>query len=267
MLESYLMSASGDPGGGGDALVVAAGHAAVIDGVTSKTRLTFDGLKGDVFAARTLSAAIRTLPADVTSEEAVEALRASLARAVADLGFDSELVHAPSARVALVSHERGELWQVGDVHALIDGQLCEGEAPPTDAVLSGVRAIFLEAALRSGARLEDLLAEDQSVHVLRPLREAQRLFANDPSSAWGFMAIDVQAPLAPRVKVTDISDAAEVVLASNGFAAVLPTLEETLAEHERLLTEDPLCAFSNRQLRRRSSAGWDDMAYLRLRRS
>ena len=42
--EPYVRSRTGDPGGGGDAVVVTAHFAAVLDGVTGKTRLHFDGL-------------------------------------------------------------------------------------------------------------------------------------------------------------------------------------------------------------------------------
>lgn len=262
--ESYVRSRTGDPGGGGDAVVVTAHFAAVLDGVTGKTRLHFDGLPSDRFAARVAADTIRELPADVTAAEAVAAINDALVAAVADCGLGDGLVHMPGVVAGIVSFARNELWQVGDVNALVDDLPMPGFPPPTDRVLADLRSAYLGALLLAGAGVDELRGDDPSTVVLRPMLEQQDQYANHPMSPWSYGVINGTAVPHRHIHVHALGRARVVALASDGFVFPGSTLALTLQRHAELRDSDPLCIGDNRQVTRSTTVGWDDMAYLRV---
>ena len=266
VLESFVMSRAGDIGGGGDATLVSEHYAAVIDGVTGKTRLLFDSLRSDQFAAREVATAIHNLPSEIDGLDAVARISSALRDSVESLGFDSNLVSSPGATLGIVSLEREELWVIGDISALVDGVLLPGAPPPTDAVLCGLRAAYLSSLLLAGASVEDLLRDDPSQRLIEPMLEQQWLFANTVGSPWSYGVIDGRADASLHLKVVDISGAAEVVLFSDGFFKAETTLAGTLVAHRALVTADPLCIKEHQEFNACGGGGWDDMAYLRLTR-
>lgn len=266
VLESFVMSRAGDIDSGGDATLISEHHAAVIDGVTGKTRLLFDNLQSDKFATREVATTIRDLPPEIDGLEAVARISSALRDSVERLGFDNELVSPPGVTLGVVSLAREELWVIGDISALVDGLLLPGTPPPTDAVLCGLRAAYLSSLLLAGASVEDLLKDDPSQNLMGPLLEQQWLFSNTVGSPWSFGAIDGSAVPAQHLKVVDISGAAEVVLFSDGFFKAETTLAGTLAAHRALVAADPLCINLHQSFKACADGGWDDMAYLRLTR-
>lgn len=267
VLESFVMSRDGDISGGGDATLVSEYYVAVIDGVTSKTRLLFDRLRSDQFAAREVASAIHNLPPEIDGLTAVARIGSALRDSIESIGFDSKLVSPPGATLGVVSLAREELWVIGDISALVDGVLLPGAPPPTDAVLCGLRAAYLSSLLLAGASVDDLLRDDPSQNLIKPMLEQQWLYSNTVGSPWSYGVIDGRDVPSQHLRVVDISGAAEVVLFSDGFFKAETTLSGTLAAHRALVASDPLCINEHREFNAcYRGGGWDDMAYLRLTR-
>lgn len=263
VVESYVQSRSGTTGG--DAVVVAENYIGVIDGVSGKTRLSFDGMPADQFAASVVTDAIRELDASLDAFAAVATIGQALRERTDALGLGS-LTSPPGAVLGMVSVTRNELWVVGDVNALLDGTQIPGCPPPTDAVLSALRSAYLQSLLLSGATKEDILQDDPSLVLLQPLLENQWVFGNHPSSPWSYGVLDGTDVPVQHVVVHDLSDVTEVALATDGFHFIAPTLQQTLAAHRAVVATDPLCIDENPQLFACGRNGWDDAAYVRLGR-
>lgn len=266
VIESHVRNRDGGLHGG-DAVVVTPHHAAVIDGVTGKTALHFDGLPADQFAARVIADALRTCDPAAEVSTVLTTLGAALTGSLAALGFDTGLVSPPAATVGIVALAREELWLVGDITGLLDGRTVTGGAPPTDAVLADLRAAYLHALLAGGANPAELAEADPSQALLAPMLEQQHVFGNHPDSPWSYGVLDGQPIPERHVHVHDLAGVDEVVLASDGFHVLHPTLAATLAAHEALVAADPLCIDTHHELRRCAAVGWDDTGYLRLTRS
>lgn len=263
MIERYLASKSGDLDGGEDAIVATDDFVAVIDGATS-VDFPVDAEPGRLpgrRAARTLAAALEALPAACDASGCAEALTGALAtNRLAGDGDDL------SAVVAVFSRSRREVWRIGDVHVAVDGR-ARSITTAIDSVAATARASLLACLVEEGARESDLLATDPGRQMILPLRRRQHVFRNHAEPhplAYG--AVDGR-PIPDRfVEVIAVHEGQAVVLASDGYPVVLPTLTESESYLRRELEIDPLRIGRHPTTKgvRPGNVSFDDRAYVRL---
>jgi len=247
-----------------DLIVATADFVGVLDGATDKTNVLYGGVAGGRFAAQTLGAAMKGLPADCGVSKGVELLTTALRKAIEETGEQSE--DHPSASAAIYSRTRRELWRVGDVSYLIDGR-GTAASKQIDVVTSDARAALLRALIARGASVEELRVNDLGRAMVLPLLEAQHEFRNsEVDSEYGFGAFD-GAPIPQRFQESVIvEEGATVVLSTDGYPGLCPTLAEAEAYLERSLTRDPLRIYEDRTTKAADSdeISFDDRAYIRL---
>lgn len=245
---------------------------AVIDGVSDKSGLRYQGLSGGRWAALAVAEEISRLEADSSLGDAQSRIAARLASGQKSLYPDWN--ENPPAGAALVcySQARHEIWRIGDGHYAIDGVAAHGTIQ-IDEIALAARWAYVECLRRSGLSDSDI-AEDpgqrgaQPGSLLRPLHLVQHHFAN----------LSERHPLAYGVlnghpvpdhlcEVVSLSrEVQQVVMSTDGYPCLLPTLEAT----ERYLADD-LAADPLRVGRHRgfialepSMLSYDDRAYVRL---
>lgn len=240
--DSFIVAKSGKIDDCEDGIVVTEGFAAVIDGATDKGFCKYDGMTPGRFAMLACSEALRSLDPRSDVKSAIAHITGFLA---ANLSTDVQCDVGPTAVATIYSEYRKEIWQIGDVGFWHEG-LSSGAGKFTkvvDRYAAEIRAAVILANLANGESLEKIAHNDPGREAIRGILTHQAVFKNNLGAGkWAYAALDgtpIELDLVTIVPVP--AHVSRIVLASDGYPAILPTLqasEELLAES---LKKDPLC--------------------------
>ncbi|MFK4998636.1 hypothetical protein ACI2OX_19120 [Bacillus sp. N9] len=194
-------------------------------------------------AAEVVQSSIVEAPADVTLHELMEIINRNLRLIYEEYGILQDIKEnawkAPTACLLCYSHFHREIWQIGDSQCMIDGYLYTNEKQ-IDEITANARALFLEAELKKGKTISELLLHDTGWEYIKPLIQQQYYLQNDQENQFGFEVINGFDVDFSKVKVIKVSDQMkEIIFASDGYPVVKDTLEQTEAELDHLLQVDP----------------------------
>lgn len=243
-----------------DGMVVTDDFIAVIDGSTSKTpKLLNPDMKNGRYAMMLISEYIREeLKTDASVDEFCQGVTAYIYNKVYEkLGVEERLKEHPEERLTasaiLYSRTRNEVWMVGDCQAIIAGKLYENGKPYEEKIARKRVELIAQGLSPAEARkqIEPLLikamlsGQNQTYTVIDgfPIyREGVKVVSvSDSSSVQGSVSssdsCSVQDPVScsgsASASDTIPSSSSEIVLASDGY----PFLEPTLAASEAALAE------------------------------
>lgn len=224
-----------------DGLVCTDDFIAVIDGSTSKTptHLSHD-MKNGRYAMTLISQYIeQELKADATMDDFCQGITAYIHDKVYEpMGITEHLHLHPEERLTastiVYSDKRKEVWMVGDCQAVIGGELYDN-AKPYELSIAQKRASLIRQGLSpADARraIEPLL--------VKAMKEGQNI---------SYAVIDGFPIYRKGVKVISIpttpslpdSDTADIILATDGYPFLKPTLAESEAALSHLIATDPQC--------------------------
>ena len=267
VIEQFVRGKAGDAQLCEDAIVVTAGHAAVIDGATDISGRTYDGRAGGWWAMAACRDALQWLPDGIDPHAAIAAMTAELDARIGDPGLPAS--ERPSAAITVYSRARREIWQVGDVGFAYQGLPVSVGKPRklVDHAAASFRAAVLAAEVAAGRiNRGQVLQDDPGRDAARALIGRQGALRNS-IGPYGFAAIDGRPVPPSMVVVHPLPDGIdEVVIASDGY----PVIGETLAAAEsalaRLLEKDPWCVaeLAGTKGLRPGQESFDDRAYLRI---
>jgi|SRR5690554_1762139 hypothetical protein len=272
IVEQLVQPGKGDLSSCEDALVVTSHYAAVIDGASCKTERRYEGLTPGRMAVRLLSNGIETLREGADLPEALKHLTASIRtyyEAHDLLQRVKELPHERiTASVAIFSRARRQVWMIGDCMCLVDTEYYTNPIL-VDEILAQTRALFLELELLNGTSVDELMRNDPGRAFLMPLLVRQMALQNaPPGTPFAYSVLNGFDVPIQRVKVIDVPhDAKTLVLGTDGYPQLYPTLAETEAALRKVLAQDPLCIRDHPSTKGlyEGNASFDDRAYLRLR--
>ena len=243
-----------------DGMVVTDDFIAVIDGSTSKTPKHLNpDMKNGRYAMMLISEYIREeLKADASVDDFCQGVTAYIYTKVYEkLGVEERLKEHPEERLTasaiLYSRTRNEVWMVGDCQAIIDGKLYEN-GKPYEQEIARKRVELIEQGLspaEARKQIEPLLIEamlsgqNQTYPVIDGFpvyREGVKVVSlSDSSSVQDSVSSSdscsvqdpVSCPGSASASDTIPSSSSEIVLASDGY----PFLKPTLAASETALAE------------------------------
>ena len=237
-----------------DGMVVTDDFIAVIDGSTSKTPKHLNpDMKNGRYAMMLISEYIREeLKADASVDDFCQGVTAYIYHKVYEkLGVEERLKEHPEERLTasaiLYSRTRNEVWMVGDCQAIIDGNLYEN-GKPYEQEIARKRVELIEQGLspaEARKQIEPLLIEamlsgqNQTYTVIDgfPIyREGVKVVSvSDSCSVQDTVPVSDTVPCSDSVSAsgTISVSSSEIVLASDGY----PFLEPTLAASEAALAE------------------------------
>ena len=237
-----------------DGMVVTDDFIAVIDGSTSKTPKHLNpDMKNGRYAMMLISEYIQEeLKADASVDDFCQGVTAYIYNKVYEkLGVEERLKEHPEERLTasaiLYSRTRNEVWMVGDCQAIIDGKLYEN-GKPYEQEIARKRVELIEQGLspaEARKQIEPLLIEamlsgqNQTYTVIDgfPIyREGVKVVSvSDSSSVQDSVPASDSVPCSDSVSAsgTIFVSSSEIVLASDGY----PFLEPTLAASEAALAE------------------------------
>ena len=232
-----------------DGLVVTADFIAVIDGSTSKTphHLSPD-MKNGRYAMVLISEYIQhELKQESTVEDFFEGVTSYVYNKVyRQQGIEEQMQAHPEERLTasaiLYSKAKNEVWMVGDCQAIIDGKLYENNKPFEDIVARRRVELIRQGFTPQEARktIEPLLIQA----MLEGQNKTYTVIDGFPIYQKGVKVVSLNAP--QKNVETDVADSLplptkEIVLASDGYPFLKPTLTESEEALAHLLAYDPQC--------------------------
>ena len=237
-----------------DGMVVTDDFIAVIDGSTSKTPKHLNpDMKNGRYAMMLISEYIREeLKADASADEFCQGVTAYIYNKVYEkLGVEERLKEHPEERLTasaiLYSRTRNEIWMVGDCQAIIAGKLYEN-GKPYEEKIARKRVELIEQGLspaEARKQIEPLLikamlsGQNLTYTVIDgfPIyREGVKVVSvSDSCSVQDSVPASDSVPCSDSASASGTipSSSSEIVLASDGY----PFLEPTLAASEAALAE------------------------------
>lgn len=232
-----------------DGLVVTADFIAVIDGSTSKTphHLSPD-MKNGRYAMVLISEYIQhELKPESTVEDFCEGVTSYIYNKVyRQQGIEEQMQAHPEERLTasaiLYSKAKNEVWMVGDCQAIIDGKLYENNKP-FEAIVARRRVELIRQGFtpqEARKTIEPLLIQA----MLEGQNKTYTVIDGFPIHQKGMKVVSLNAP--QKNVETDVADSLplptkEIVLASDGYPFLKPTLTESEEALAHLLAYDPQC--------------------------
>lgn len=261
-----------------DGLVVTADFIAVIDGSTSKTphHLSPDMKNGRYAMVLISEYILHELKPESTVEDFCEGVTSYIYNKVYhQQGIEEQMQAHPEERLTasaiLYSKARNEVWMVGDCQAIIDGKLYENNKPFEGEIarkrVELIRLGFTSQEARKA--IEPLLIQA----MLDGQNKTYAVIDGFPIYQDGVKVVSLNAPqkkVEQRVS-TDVSEtlahsAREIVLASDGYPFLKPTLAESEEALVHLIARDPQCTheFIATKGLVEGNKSFDDRTYVRF---
>ena len=276
-----------------DGMVVTDDFIAVIDGSTSKTPKHLNpDMKNGRYAMMLISEYIREeLKTDASVDEFCQGVTAYIYNKVYEkLGVEERLKEHPEERLTasaiLYSRTRNEVWMVGDCQAIIDGKLYENGKPYEEKIarkrveliaqgLSPAEARkqiepLLIKAMLSGQNLTYTVIDGFPIY-----REGVKVVSvsdscsvqNSVSSSDSCSVQDIVS-CSDSVSASDTipSSSSEIVLASDGYPFLKPTLAASEAALAEQIANDPqnIHSFIATKGIVEGNKSFDDRTYIRF---
>ena len=270
-----------------DGMVVTDDFIAVIDGSTSKTPKHLNpDMKNGRYAMMLISEYIREeLKADASVDEFCQGVTAYIYNKVYEkLGVEERLKKNPEERLTasaiLYSRIRNEVWMVGDCQAIIAGKLYEN-GKPYEEKIARKRVELIEQGLspaEARKQIEPLLIEamlsgqNQTYTVIDgfPIyREGVKVVSvSDSSSVQDSVPASDSVPCSDSASASGTipSSSSEIVLASDGYPFLKPTLAASEAALAEQIANDPqnIHSFIATKGIVEGNKSFDDRTYIRF---
>lgn len=248
-----------------DGIVVTPDFVAVIDGSTSKAKHRYSWFSSNGRVAMQLVArTLKRAPKDISMQQFCKLVTREISKKYrhGDLPYLTEHPEERMAASAVVfSRVRREVWMIGDCQCLVNGELYENPKP-YEAQLAEQRAAEVNRLLANGTTVDQLRREDTARPAIIPhMLEAMK------QQNVGYSVIDgFPIPLS-HVRLLPLTfDSFELVLASDGYPFLRPTLAETEAALQEQIANDPLNIgqFKATKACMEGNNSFDDRAYIRF---
>lgn len=270
-----------------DGMVVTDDFIAVIDGSTSKTPKHLNpDMKNGRYAMMLISEYIQEeLKADASVDEFCQGVTAYIYNKVYEkLGVEERLKEHPEERLTasaiLYSRTKNEVWMVGDCQAIIDGKLYEN-GKPYEEKIARKRVELIEQGLspaEARKQIEPLLikamlsGQNQTYTVIDgfPIyREGVKVVSvSDSSSVQDSVPASDSVPCSDSVSASGTipSSSSEIVLASDGYPFLKPTLAASEAALAEQIANDPqnIHSFIATKGIVEGNKSFDDRTYIRF---
>ncbi|MEH2831473.1 hypothetical protein V7T06_11640 [Segatella copri] len=270
-----------------DGMVVTDDFIAVIDGSTSKTPKHLNpDMKNGRYAMMLISEYIREkLKADASVDEFCQGVTAYIYNKVYEkLGVEERLKEHPEERLTasaiLYSRIRNEVWMVGDCQAIIAGKLYEN-GKPYEQEIARKRVELIEQGLspaEARKQIEPLLikamlsGQNQTYTVIDgfPIyREGVKVVSvSDSCSVQDSVPASDSVPCSDSASASDTipSSSSEIVLASDGYPFLKPTLAASEAALAEQIANDPqnIHSFIATKGIVEGNKSFDDRTYIRF---
>ena len=250
-----------------DGIVATNDFVAVIDGSTSKAHKQLSPeMRNGKYAMMVLRNAIKNLPLDITLNDFCVFATNAIASVYERYHIHRDrLIEHPEERLTaslcIFSRYKKEIWMIGDCQCLCHGQHYDNPKPH-EAPVARHRSLLINEWISNGKyTVSQLLAHDYARDaIVADIVESCHHQNIDFSVIDGF-------PVALEKVVTIPADTCDdIVLATDGYPFLLPTLQASEDALMNQLNNDPLCyqSFLATKGKIEGNVSFDDRAYIRF---
>ena len=255
-----------------DGLVITDDFIAVIDGSTSKTpkHLSPD-MKNGRYAMTLISEYIQQeLKPDASVDDFCQGITAYIYNKVYQpMGITEQLRLHPEERLTasaiIYSNQRKEVWMVGDCQAIIKGQWYDNSKPYEQEIAMKRVALIQQGMEPAEARkcIEPMLIEA----MLEGQNKSYAVIDGFPIYLEGVRVVSVEDDSSTESSSSECNTSSqEIVLASDGYPFLKPTLAASEAALSHLIAYDPQCIheFVATKGLVEGNKSFDDRTYIRF---
>ena len=240
---------------------------AVIDGVTPKGKIKWNGQTSGFHAKEVILKGLAELSGKETAPEALGCLNSLLYKEYGDRSsfFYDNPEERLQATLVIYNIYHREIWCFGDCQFIINDEVFVNEMR-IDILLAELRSVYLQLEIRRGKTIQELCENDPSHNIILPILKNQFLFSNCDCE-YGFSVLDGFCSDYSKAVIKKIPPNSLLVLASDGYPKLMPTLELSEAELDAVKRDDPLCISKFKSTRGFTDGkkSLDDRAYIRFR--
>ncbi|MBQ8182845.1 MAG: hypothetical protein IJ025_02965 [Clostridia bacterium] len=261
ILERFTKAKAQDESLNEDLLFCNDSFIAVVDGVTAKDRILFNGKTGGRAAAEIICKIISDFEPEKDVFSAVEKMTAG----VKALYSESTPESSAAASVIIYSKQRKEIWSIGDCQCIINGEFFSHEKE-LDRIVSDMRALVLEISRREGFTDTELAENDTGRQFVLPVIKKQRIFANS-DGRFSYGVINGSRVHRKDIIIYKLKSGDEVVLASDGYPELCASLKESEEKLKKEIKNNPLCDGDYRSTKgiKKGNSSFDDRTYIRFK--
>lgn len=198
-------------------------YVAVIDGVTNKSKTTIWAPSTGVQARKKLLLSLSHADYKFTALQMYQFLNECLKTEYEDIQF---FCTHPNDRLQvnciIYSSYRKEIWFFGNCHCLVDN-VYYSNIKKIDTLLAELRSFVYQA--NQLAKITPL-TKDPGRKAILPFLDLEKNLANT-SSEYGYLVLDGIGNMPKKIKILSVSQAKTIVLASDGYPILKPSLVES----------------------------------------
>lgn len=248
-----------------DGIVVTESHVAVIDGSTSKGIQLFPDQRNGRMAMQLVSFLIECLDEESDADFCLQLLTEGIHASYPKGTMERVTQHKEdrlTCSAAIYSHAQHEVWMIGDCLVMVNGELFTNDKP-TEQPMADERARVLNHLIETeGLTADEILADDPGRRAIMPM-----LLDSMAQQQVTYSVIDGFPIPRRHVRIIPVPEGAEVVLATDGYPWLFPTLAESEEALSRQLKEDPLMIgprFRATKAVLKGQQSFDDRAFVRF---
>ncbi len=248
-----------------DGYIIKENLIAVVDGVTAKGKhLWKDSMSSGCYAKELILEYLKGDVAELEPQTLFQNLSDILKNAYAAT-FDT-VIPAELLRGCIIVYNdiKKEIWSYGDCQCIINGKTFQDEKE-CDILASNKRAAVIKEQIKNGATVQELLANDVGREAIFDDILSFLNYENKRCHL-GYPVLNGSEIVPEFIVRHSVPTGSSVVLASDGYPVLMPTLSESEKELQRLIDADPLCAFENVSTKGISpeNSSFDDRCYVRF---
>lgn len=272
IVEKHLESKSGHIKDCEDAIFTNNHFIAVIDGATAKSDSPLNYRTPGRIAAKIIVDAFRKIPVKCTARQAANTLTQAVRKHYKTHYVLNAVKKQPQLRISAsliaFSPHRWEVWLIGDCQGIIGKRMIRNPLA-IDRKLAAKRAQSIKTWLKKGTSIEQLRRRDLGRESIAAELMAQANYQNNPSSGryWYPVINGFRIPPEGIIVKKIPPNVDTLVLASDGYPSLKPSLKESEESLREILRKDPLCfkLFKSTKGCMVENISFDDRAYIKIR--
>ncbi|MBG9989264.1 hypothetical protein HZY88_09925 [Aerococcaceae bacterium DSM 111176] len=251
-----------------DNLIITDDFIAVIDGVSSKSDYRKGGKTTGKLASEIIGEVIENLPLDSTIEQVIESINTEIQKFYVSNVFPYDKASLGlQAMMALYSQYHQQVYLICDCQVVVDGKTYLNPKL-SDTTLEHFRSLIAHIEVTtSGQDFNEYFSNgDQARERILPWITQSTIFANDDTTPWGYSVLNGDTVPASLIKVIDVPENSQVILASDGYPFVEGSLEVSEMKLTSLLADDPFLINIVKSTKgvTNGASSFDDRTYIRF---
>lgn len=239
----------------------------VVDGVTSKSDFLHQGKTTGKLAAQMVRRVFETMPQQASAQQIIHAINCRMNAFYQNVHFPySRKEKGLQAVCAIYSNYFRTVWLIGDCQVMVDGKLYTN-AKKSDEILSQMRKLIL-SILKEDPQKDWDQAQQQARSVIEPWILKSNRFANAATGEFAYAVLNGEEIPDGLIQTIVLDEREhEIVLASDGYPEIKPTLEQSENLLQQILQQDPACCeiYPSTKGVAQNQSSFDDRTYIRFK--